>query len=63
MLPDRTGIPAREHGHAYNHDEATQANRSENEPPDGGLLSSDSASRGRHSYWGLSFRRDRKSVV
>ena len=57
MLPDRTGIPDREHGHAYNPDEATQANRSENDPPAGGLLSSDSASRGRHSYWGLSFRR------
>ena len=63
MLPDRSGWTDREHGHAYHGDEADKANRSENEPPAEGLLSSDFASRGRHSYWGLSFRRLRRKKL
>ncbi len=57
MLPDRSGWHDRERGHAYHGDEADQANWPENELPVEGPLSRDFTSEGRHSYWGLSFRR------
>ena len=58
MLPDRTGSPTNERDGARRSENGDGlASQRHLEPAAEGLLSSDFASEGRHSYWGLSFRR------
>ncbi len=58
MLPDRSGLPTREHGHAHQSDAGPdRLDWSQNELPPGQVLElSDRPARG-HSYWSLAFRR------
>ena len=58
MLPDRSGLPAREHGHAQSVDaDAERRDWSENELGGGRLLQLDERPARGCSYWGLSVRR------
>ncbi len=58
MLPDRSGPPTREHGHAHHMDaEALQTDWSENEQTGGVVLQSNAPRARGHSYWSLAFRR------
>ena len=58
MLPDRSGPPAREHGHAQHLDADEQRmDWSENELTADQLLELDERTARGHSYWGLSVRR------
>ena len=58
MLPDRSGLPARDHGHAQSIDaDAERRAWSENELGGGQLLELDDRPARGHSYWGLSARR------
>ena len=58
MLPDRSGPPAREHGHAQSLDpDGQRPDWTENELAAGQLLELDPRQARGHSYWGLSVRR------
>ena len=58
MLPDRSGPPTREHGHARHLDaDERQSDWVENELAAGQLLEMDDRPVRGHSYWGLAFRR------
>ena len=58
MLPDRSGLPAREHGHTQHLEGDTQQQGwAENELGAGPLLELDDRPARGHSYWGLSVRR------
>ena len=58
MLPDRSGLPAREHGHTQHRDAAADPRDwSENELASEPALALDARPIRGHSYWGLSVRR------
>ena len=58
MLPDRSGPPTREHGHARHQDAEAQASDwAENELTAGQLLEMDDRPVRGHSYWSLAVRR------
>lgn len=58
MLPDRSGLPTREHGHAHNVDpDAQPVDWSENELGPERILETEGQSARGHTYWGLAFRR------
>ena len=58
MLPDRSGLPTREHGHAHHLDSDVPASDwAENELAAGQLLELEDRPVRGHSYWGLAFRR------
>ena len=58
MLPDRSGLPTREHGHAHAPGEDSERlDWSENELATGQILELDQRPVRGHSYWSLAFRR------
>ena len=58
MLPDRSGLPTREHGHARRPDpEAQQQDWAENELAPDQILELDARPARGYSYWQLAFRR------
>ena len=58
MLPDRSGLPSREHGHEHSGDTGGQhPDWSENELPGSQVLELDARPVRGHSYWQLAFRR------
>ena len=57
MLPDRSGLPASEHGHTQHLDDGQRQVWSENELDPEPVLAPDTRPARGHSYWGLSVRR------
>ena len=58
MLPDRSGLPSREHGHAHHLEtDAQQQDWAENELASDQVLEMDGRAARGHSYWQLAFRR------